>query len=144
MIRPVNSAKRPFIRWKTNSAINAGQLAVASGGLAVAAAEGLATAATIIGVCVEDVASGDLGYFYPPDQEFEFSIYQGSSVDEATLAMQGIAYDIYVDGAAEDDGAEGEMYIDLNDTTGGFVVLSNYDNTRRVATGNFLKTSLYL
>lgn len=144
MIRPVNSAKRPFLRWKTNSQINAGQLVVASGGLAVAAAEGLVTAATIIGVAVEDAANGAICYLYHPRQEFEFDIYQGSSVDTAALANQGVAYDIYVDGAAGDLAAEGEMYIDLNDTSGGFVILSQYDNTRRVATGSFLETSLYL
>jgi hypothetical protein len=144
MIRPVNSAKRPYLRWKTSAACNAGQLAVAGSALALPAAEGLAVAGTIIGVFVEDADSGALAYLYPPDQEFEFDIYQGSTVDDATLAMQGVLYDIYVDGAAGDGSAEGEMYIDLNDTSGGFIILSNYDNVRKVATGSFLHTSLYL
>jgi len=144
MIRPVNSAKRPYLRWKTSAACNAGQLAVASSELALPAAEGLATAETIIGVFAFDAASGATAYLYPPDQEFEFDVYQGSSVDDATDSMRGVLYDIYVDGAADDGSAEGEMYIDLNDSTGGFIILSNYDNVRKVATGSFLATSLYL
>jgi hypothetical protein len=144
MIRPVNSAKRPFLRWKTSAACNAGQIAVASGGLALPAAAGLVTAATVLGVFVEDAASGALAYIYAPDQEFEADIYQASTIDTAALANQGVLYDIYVDGSAGDGSAEGEMYLNLNDTTGGFLALSQYDNTRRVATFNFLKTSLYL
>jgi hypothetical protein len=144
MIRPVNSAKRPFLRWKTSAACNAGQIAVVSGGLALPAAEGLETAATVLGVFVEDAASGALAYIYPADQEFEFDVYQGSTVDAVTLAMQGVSYDIYVDGAADDGAAEGEMYVDLNDTTGDFVIISQYDNVRGVATGSFVGTSRYL
>jgi len=60
------------------------------------------------------------------------------------LAYQGVAYDVYVDGAAGDGSAEGEMYININDSGDGFIALSQYDNVRRVATGNFIKTSLYL
>jgi streptogramin lyase len=143
MIRPVNSAKRPYLRWKTSAACNAGQIAVVSGGLALPAAENC-SAATVLGVFVEDAASGALAYIYPGNQEFEFDVYQGSTVDEVTLAMQGVAYDIYVDGAAGDDSAEGETYLDLNDTSTGFVVVSNYDNKRRVATGSFLQAQLYV
>jgi hypothetical protein len=144
MIRPVNSAKRPFLRWKTSAACNAGQIAVVSGGLALPAATGLETAATVLGVFVEDADSGALAYIYPANQEFEFDVYQGSTVDAVTLAMQGVSYDIYVDGAAGDGSAEGEMYVNLNDTTGDFVVISQYDNTRGVATGSFIGTSRYL
>ena len=143
MIRPVNSAKRPYLRWKTSAACNAGQIAVVSGGLALPAAENC-SAATVLGVFVEDAASGAISYIYPGNQEFEFSIYQGDTTDVAALANQGVAYDIYVDGAAGDAGAEGETYLDLNDTSTGFVVLSNYDNTRRVATGSFLQAQLYV
>lgn len=142
MIRPLNSAKKPYIEWKTNAKLNKGQLAVVSGGLAVAAAEN-PTDATVIGVVVENAANGALVYLYDPSEEFEFDIYQGSSVDTAALANQGVAYDLYVDGAAGDLGAEGEMYIDLNDTSGAFIVLSSFDNNRRVATGRFLQAKLY-
>jgi hypothetical protein len=144
MIRPINSAKRPYLEWKTSAACHAGQVAVVSGGLALPAAAGLATAATVIGVFAEDAASGAVSYIHPPDQEFEFELYQGSTIDTAALANQGVLYDIYVDGAVNDGSAEGEMYLNLNDTTGAFVVLSSYDNTRRVATGTFLKTSRYI
>jgi hypothetical protein len=144
MIRPVNSPKKPFLQWKTSAICRKGQVAVASGGLALPAAAGLATAATVLGVFVENAASGALASIYSPDQEFEFDLYQGGATDTAALANQGVLYDIYVDGAAGDASAEGEMYLNLNDVTGAFVVLSSYDNTRRVATGTFLKTSRYL
>lgn len=143
MIRPVNSAKRPFLRMEAGAAINAGQVLVISSGEAVPAAGG-ASAATVVGVAVEDAASGALVYIYPPDQEFEFDIYQGGAVDVGALANQGEIYDIYVDGAAGDGSAEGEMYLDLNDTSGAIVALSKYDNTRRVATGSFTIASRYL
>jgi len=113
-------------------------------GLALPAAEGLVAAATVVGVFAEDAASGAVSYIYPADQPFEFEFYQGSTVDEGTLAMQGVLYDLYVDGAAGDGSAEGEMYLDLNDTSDAFIALSSYDNKRRVGIGNFLKASLYL
>lgn len=144
MIRPVNSQTKPFLRWKTSAACKAGQIAVASSNLALPAAKGLATAATVIGVFVEDAASGALAYIYPARQEFEIDIYQGGATDTAALANQGVIYDIYVNGAAGDGGGEGDMSLDLNDTSGAFLILSKYDNDRRVATFNFLETSLYM
>jgi hypothetical protein len=144
MIRPVNSAKRPYLQWKTSAACNAGQILKVGSSLALPVAAGNGATAIILGVCVEDVASAGLAYIYPVDQEFEFDIYQGSTIDTAALANQGVAYDVYVDGAAGDASAEGEMYINLNDTGDGFIVLSSYDNIRRVATGSFLLASCYL
>ncbi|MDD5523551.1 MAG: hypothetical protein PHI84_22260 [Kiritimatiellae bacterium] len=144
MIRPVNSQVRPLLQYKTSAACKKGQVAVMANGLALPAAEGLAAAATVVGVFAEDAASGAVAYIYPADQPFEFEFYQGSTVDEGTLAMQGVLYDLYVDGAAGDGSAEGEMYLDLNDTDGAFIALSSYDNKRRVGIGNFLKASLYL
>ncbi|MFA6359012.1 MAG: hypothetical protein WCY09_10240 [Candidatus Omnitrophota bacterium] len=144
MIRPVNSASRPFLRWKTSAACNAGQVLKVGSSLALPIAAGDGATAIILGVCVEDVASGGLAYIYPANQEFEFDIYQGSTIDTGALEYQGVAYDVYVDGAAGDLSAEGEMYLNINDTGDGFILLSQYDNVRRVATGNFIKASRYL
>lgn len=143
MIRPVNSAIKPFLQFEAGAACKKGQILVVSSGEAVPAAEA-PSAATVLGVAVEDAASGAIVYVYPPDQEFEFEIYQGSTTDTAALANQGEIYDIYVDGAAGDGSGEGEMYLDLNDTSGAFIALSAYDNTRRVATGTFTVASRYL
>jgi hypothetical protein len=144
MIRPVNPDGGKFLTFEAGAAINKGQLLVISSTEAVPAAEGLSSAATICGVAVEDAASGAVVTAYPPDQEFEFDIYQGSTTDTGALANQGELYDIYVDGAAGDGSAEGEMYLDLNDQDGGFIVLSSYDNTRRVATGTFILASRWI
>jgi hypothetical protein len=144
MIRPVNSQKKPILEYEAGAAINKGQLLVISSTEAVPAAEGLASAATICGVAVEDAASGAKVYAYAPDQEFEFDIYQGSTTDTGALASLGELYDIYVDGSVNDGAAEGEMYLDFNDQTGGFVVLTGYDNTRRVATGTFILASRWI
>jgi hypothetical protein len=141
MIRPVTPALKPYLEAEAGAAINKGQILVYSSGEAVPAAEGLVSAATIMGVAVEDAASGEKVYIYPPDQQFEFEIYQGSSTDTAALTDQGELYDIYVDGAVDDGSGEGEMYVDLNDTTGGFISLSAYDNVRRVAIGTFILAS---
>lgn len=143
MIRPVNSATSQYIEWNAGAAFNAGQLMVLSGADAVPAAEAVSSQ-VILGVAVNSGAATDVVLLYPPDQEFEFDIYQGSSVDEGTAAMKGVLYDLYVDGAAGDAAKEGEMYIDLNDTTGAFIRLSSYDNGRRVAYGRFPTTLIII
>jgi hypothetical protein len=141
MIRPVNSEKLPYGKWITSAAVNAGQVLVLGTDNVAPATEGVSTA-IIVGVAVEDAASGAIVYVYDPDQEFEFDIYQGSTVDVATEAMYGLDYDLYVDGAAGDGSAEGEMYIDLNDT--GMIRLTSYDNNRRVANGRFINALIYV
>lgn len=143
-IRPINSAKLPFMAFEAGAAIAKGQLLVISSTEAVPAAEGLASAATICGVAVEDAASGAIVYAYSPDQEFEFDVYQGGSTDVGALASLGELYDIYVSGAVGDGSGEGEMFLDFNDQTGGFVVLTGYDNNRRVATGRFILASRWI
>jgi len=143
MIRPVNPDKHGYVKWIAGAAINKGQLLVLSSTSAAPATESITTT-IILGVAVEDCASGSIVTMYHPDQEFEFDLYQGSTVDEVTDAMVGIAYDIYVDGAVDDGSAEGEMYLDLNDTSTGSIFVNEYDNTRRVATGRFLRSLLYI
>jgi len=143
MIRPLRSDKLGYVRWLAGAAINAGQICYLSSGEAKPTAEGV-TSAIILGVAVEDCADAGTVILYNPRQQFEISLYQGGSIDVATAAYIGTDFDIYVDGAADDGDAEGEMYLDLNDTTDPMFNLLGYDNTRRVATVMFIESLLYV
>jgi hypothetical protein len=143
MIRPVNPDSGKFLKWKTSAACKKGQIAVMNSDLALPAAAG-ASAATVLGVFAEDADSGAIASIYNAHQIFEADFYQGSSTDTATDAMLGVGYDIYVDGAAGDGSAEGETYLDLNDTIGDFCVLLDYDNNRRVGQFRFTDASILI
>jgi hypothetical protein len=143
MIRPLRSDNKGFIRWLAGADIAAGQVCYLSSGEAKPTAEGVSTA-VILGVAVEDCDDADTVILYNPRQQFEIDIYQGGATDTATDALLGTDYDIYVDGAVGDGSAEGEMYLDLNDTTDPMFNLLGYDNTRRVATVMFIESLLYV
>ena len=59
------------------------------------------------------------------------------------MPMLGQIYDLYVDGAVGDGGAEGEMYIDFNDTNAASFMVIGYDNARRVVIGKFIEAVRY-
>jgi len=143
MIRPLRTDNKGYVRWLAGAAINKGQVCVLTAGECVPAAEGVASA-VILGVAVEDCADAATAILYNPRQQFEADLYQGGATDVATAAMIGTDYDIYVDGAADDGSGEGEMYLDLNDTTGPMFNLLGYDNIRRVATVMFIESLLYV
>jgi hypothetical protein len=144
MINVVNPNPKRFVYWKTSAAVNKGQLVVISGGLALPAAEAVA-GAYIVGVAAEDAASGATCTIIPVlGEELEFDIYQGGATDTFATAGIGTLYDIYVDGAAGDLSAEGEMYLDPNDTDGAFVYLMRFDNTARKAWGRVALASTLL
>ena len=143
MIRPLRPDSMGYLEWLAGSDIKKGQVCYYDTAEAKATAEGVASA-IILGVAVEDAADAATVKLYNPRQQFEISLYQGGSVDVATDAMKGIDYDIYVDGAAGDDSAEGEMYLDLNDVTDPMFNLHKYDNTRRVAIVTFIEALLYV
>lgn len=142
MFRPINSAKAPYVKFLAGAAIAKGQVLVNTSSEAVPAAEAISTA-VIIGVAVEDCDDAATAKIYPVDQIFEADIYQGSTVDVATDAMLGQIYDLYVDGAVGDGGAEGEMYIDFNDTNAASFMVIGYDNARRVVIGKFIEAVRY-
>lgn len=103
--------------------VKKGQICVISGNTAVTASEGVSTA-IVIGVALDTVAEGSIGYFADLNGAIlEFDIYQGGATDTFVAADVGKAFDIYVDGTTK------EMFIDPNDTTGAMVVLMSYDNT---------------
>lgn len=143
MIRPLRSDQRGFIRWLAGADIKAGQVCVLTNGECVPAAEGV-NSAVILGVAVEDCADTATAILYHPRQQFEAEFYQGSTTDVATAALIGTDFDIYVDGAAGDGSGEGEMYLDLNDTSGPMFNLLGYDNTRRVGIVEFIESLLYV
>lgn len=143
MIRPLRSDQRGFIRWLAGADIKAGQVCVLTGGECVPAAAGV-NSAVILGVAVEDCADAATAILYHPRQQFEAEFYQGGSTDVATAALIGTDFDIYVDGAAGDGSGEGEMYLDLNDTTDPMFNLLGYDNTRRVGIVEFIESLLYV
>jgi len=93
-----------------------GQLAVLSSGTAIAASEAVASA-IILGVFAEDADATDMVMIDPitAGGYIVADVYQGGATDAITDAMLGTLYDIYVDGST------GEMYLDLNDTTGAFL-----------------------
>lgn len=133
MIKVVNAKPERYIQWKSGAILRKGQIAVLSGATVIACAAAPA-AATLVGLVLEDCASGATAILYPlVGTELEIDIYQAGSVDDATDAMRGVAYDIIVDGAAGDGGAEGEMYLDLSDTTGPFLRLMSYNNAAHKA-----------
>lgn len=135
MIRVVNAKPERMLHWLAGTDLKKGQFAVLDSGEAKAAAENI-TAATLLGLVMEDCDDAATATIYPViGTEFEFDIYQGGAVDEATAAMIGTAYDTYVDGAAGDGSGEGEHYLDLNDTSGGFVYLMSYNNNTKKAYG---------
>lgn len=142
MIRPLRSDNKGFIRWLAGADIKKGQICILDSGEAKPTAEGV-NSAIILGVAVEDCADTDTVVLYNPRQQFEIDIYQGGETDVATDALLGTDYDIYVDGAAGDGSGEGEMYLDLNDTTGPMFNLLGYDNVRRVAKVEFIESLLY-
>jgi hypothetical protein len=142
MIRPLRPDSKGFIRWLAGADIKKGQICVLTGGECVPAAEGV-NSAVILGVAVEDCDDTETAILYSPRQQFEAEFYQGSSTDVATAALLGTDFDIYVDGAAGDGSGEGEMYLDLNDTTGPMLNLLGYDNVRRVGIFEFIESLLY-
>lgn len=143
MIRPLRSDQMGFVRWLAGADIKAGQVCYLSSGEAKPTAEGVTTA-VILGVAVEDCDDADTVIMYNPRQQFEAEFYQGGNTDVATDALIGTDFDIYVDGAAGDGSGEGEMYLDLNDTTDPMFNLLGYDNTRRVGTVMFIESLLYV
>lgn len=143
MITPVNSSQERYVEWLAGAAIKKGQIVIVDGGEAKPTAEGVATT-IILGVAAADCADAATAKLYHPDQVFAFDVYQGGATDACTAAMLGTAYDIYVNGAAGDGSGEGEMYLDLNDTTGAFVHLVGFDKSGTRAYGRFLRSLMFI
>lgn len=104
--------------------VKKGQLVIASSSTAVTAAEA-PTDATVLGVALDTKAEGAQVQIECIDGSLiEADIYQGGATDTFTATDVGKAFDIFVDGTT------GEMFVDPNDTTGAFLVLMSYDNSK--------------
>jgi len=136
MLKPCNVNPQKMIQFYVGTGgIAKGQLAMIDSDTAIDATEGQNTA-ILIGVAFDDYDAGDVGQFYPlDDTEFEMPIYQGSTVDEATDAMVGTGFDLYVN--------DGDHMLDLNDETGEMFALMRYDNDRQVAWVRVIKALIY-
>lgn len=102
----------------------------------VETAEGVSTQ-VILGVAAETAAAGAIAEIIPVDGvDIKCDVYQGGATDTFAAANQGVLYDIYVTAHT--------YYIDPNDTTGGFCLVSRYDNTNHIAWIRIPKPYLYV
>lgn len=125
-VKIVTASPKPFIKCIVGSGgVTKHQFASWSSNTAIACAEGVATA-ILIGIAVETYAEGAIGSFYDVRGELiEMDVYVGSTDDDLAAADIGILYDMYV--------SSGDCQLDLNDTTGGFLIPQEYDNTLKKA-----------
>lgn len=136
MFEPCNvNPQKMLFGYVGTGGVSKGQLCMIDSDTIIDATEGQTTA-VLYGVAFDDYDAGEVGQFYPlDDTEFKVPIYQGSTVDEATDAMIGVDYDLYVD--------SGEHYLDLNDTTNPMFVLQRYDNDQKMAWVRVIKALIY-
>lgn len=97
--------------------VKKGQLVTWSSNTVIAATEGIASA-IIVGVALEDADAAAYVMVDPitGGEVLEMDVYTGGATDTIADSNLGTLYDIYVDGST------GEMTLDLNDTTGAFVL----------------------
>jgi hypothetical protein len=135
-IEVINASPERYVHYYTGSGgLKKGQFAVLDSGTAIAASEGISTA-ILLGVAMEDAAATAICTLMPlTGTELLFNIYQGSTTDTFTASNVGTPFDIYVDSA--------DTYIDPNDSTGGFLILTSYDNTARTAKARVLNSVIY-
>lgn len=126
MITLYSPMDKSFIYWVAASGgVKAGQIVKnATGAAPVAAAH---TGQTILGLAMEDAEAGAAAKIYPlGGTVLEIDYNADSALQGAADFMLGTLYDVVV-------ASSGEMSIDLDDTTGGFLFLVGYDNTTKKA-----------
>ena len=126
MIKVKNANMNSIIQWYSKSTdIKKGQLLKEDTGASpVAAAH---DGATLLGVALEDqdTANG-IVYIYPlQGTVLEIDFYASATKQTCAVTDLGTQFDINVDGTS------GEMTVDLDDTTGGFLYLVGYDNDNK-------------
>ena len=129
MFRPTNPNPKKYLRWYTADAdeCKTGVLVKSNSGAdPVAAAH---TGQTILGVVVEDslVADAEVLIHSVVGEILEIDYYASSTKQTFAATDLGTLYDIIADGTT------GEQFLDLDDTTGGFLFLVGYDNDRKKA-----------
>ena len=123
MIRVKNANPNNIINWVTKvGGIKKGQLVKEdTGATPVAAAH---TGATLLGVALETQATtGGVAVIYPiQGTVLEIDFKPDATKVSCTAADLGTQFDMVVDGTT------GEMVVDLDDTTGGYLILVGYGN----------------
>lgn len=126
MIKVKNANMNSIIQWYSKSTdIKKGQLLKEDTGASpVAAAH---TGATLLGVSLEaqDTANSIVRMFPLQGTVLEIDYYASATKQTLAVTDLGTQYDMNVDGTT------GEMTVDLDDTTGGFLYLVGYDNDNK-------------
>lgn len=136
MINVVNAKPERLIKALAGANLYKGQLAIIDTGEAKPAAAAM-SASTGFGIVMDDCLDTAVATLYPLiGTELEIDTYQGGVLKAWTDAMLGLAYDIVV--------TSNDMTLDPNDVTGGFVVLTGYDNVKGVAYGRIALADIYL
>jgi len=131
----INPTNHLFMYAGTGGATK-GALMVIDSDTAIEASEGISTQ-IVLGVAAETVDAGAMCEIIPVDGvDIEADIYTGSTIDEFENVNCGDLYDIYVSSHV--------FYIDPNDTTGGFCLVSRYDNANAKAWIRIPKPYLYV
>lgn len=136
MFKVINAKPERLITALAGANLYKGQLAIFDGGEAKPAAAAI-TAATAYGIVMEDTLDTNLVQLYPlVGTELEADVYQGGVTDVFADANIGTAFDMVV--------STNEMAIDPNDTTGGFFVLTGYNNDTQKCYGRIALADIYL
>lgn len=136
MFKVINAKPERLITALAGANLYKGQLAIIDTGKAKPAAAAL-SAATALGIVMESVLDTKLVQLYPlVGTELEADVYQGGVLKGFTDAMLGLAYDMVV--------TNNEMEIDPNDTTGGFFVLTGYNNDTQKCYGRLALADIYM
>jgi hypothetical protein len=136
MIRVVNAKPERLIKALAGANLKKGQLAIIDTGEAKPAAAAMA-ASTGYGIVMEDCLDTKVALLYPlVGTELEIDTYQGGVLKVFADANLGTAFDINV--------TSGNMTLDPNDVTDAFVVLTGYDNDKKVAYGRIALADIYL
>ena len=123
MFEVVSPLGKPVFEWITSAACYRGQLLYDNSGAAPVAAESTSTA--LLGICMEDAASGAKVKIYPCQGEILKIPYYTSASDQTLAdANLGTPYDINV--------TSNDMTLDTDDTSG-FCHLVGYDNDEKFA-----------
>lgn len=136
MFKVINAKPERIITALAGANLYKGQLAIIDTGEAKPAAAALSPA-TAFGIVMESVLDTELVQLYPlVGTELEADVYQAGVLKGFTDAMLGLAYDMVV--------TNNEMEIDPNDTTGGFFVLTGYNNDTQKCYGRLALADIYM
>jgi hypothetical protein len=137
MINVSNIKQEKLIRLVAGAvAVKKGQLMCTPSTGVIAATAAQATN-TLIGVSLEACDAAAICTMAPlSGTDLEIDTYQGGTLKEFADADLGKLFDIVV--------TSGDMTIDPNDTTGGFLCLVGYNNVSKVAYVRPINSGIYL